>query len=484
MRPRSSARAAALAALILAASGPGRALPGPGSQPPAAATGSLAPAHGFVVEAGRFGKVAVYQPSGPPQQVVLFLSGDGGWNQGVVDMADHLRSAGTLVAGVSVPQYFAHLNESKAECELFGPDLERLSQLVQQRAGVAHYHYPLLVGYSSGATLVYAALEQTPKGIFAGGLSLGFCPDLELGKPLCKGNALVAAKSTKHVGIDLVAAKEMNARWIVLHGDQDQVCDPVAVDRFVAGIRGAELVPLPKVGHGYGVPKNWLPQFQDAFQRLATTAPQNQPVRLAASVEDLPLVEVPAHSGSSDEFVVLVTGDGGYAGMDQDLAAGFAAHGMPTVALNSLKYFWQPREPAEVASDLDRVVRHYLRSWGKRKVILVGYSMGADVLPFALNRMATRYSVASAALIGIARNAVFEFHVTNWIGDPTGIPTAPELARLRGLPLACIYGADETGSACPGLPSDRYRLVELPGGHHFNGDSQAVVRAVLAEVAE
>ena len=41
-----------------------------------------------------------------------------------------------------------------------------------------------------------------------------------------------------------------------------------------------------------------------------------------------------------DEFALLLTGDGGWAGLDQELAARLAASGVPTVGLNSLKYFW------------------------------------------------------------------------------------------------------------------------------------------------
>ncbi len=458
----------------------------PGATPP----GSSAHPHGanpasapnaFVLQAGRFGDVTVYPPSGAPRDVVLFFSGDGGWNLGVVEMAEQLRHAGALVAGVDLPHYFAQLNASRASCENLGGEFERLSKLVQQRAGVMDYRYPVLVGYSSGATLVYAALIQTPKGIFAGGLSLGFCPDLELAKPLCKGAGLAATKSKQHVGIDLLPAQAMPARWIALHGDKDQVCDVAAVERFVAGSQGAELVRLPKVGHGFSVPANWLPQFQAAFGEIARAAQQDRQAPESPALKDLPLVEVPASAGSSDEFVVLITGDGGYAGMDQDLAAGFAARGRPTVVLNSLEYFWTARTPEHLAADLERIVLHYASHWRKSKAVLVGYSMGADVLPFALNRLpsSTRARVASAAMIGIASSAVFEFRVANWLHDPKGVPTSPELARLRGIPLTCVYSAEEKGSVCPSLPADRFRLVKLPGGHHFNGDSQAVVRAVL-----
>jgi type IV secretory pathway VirJ component len=438
----------------------------------------------FSVDAGRFGTVSVYSPVAPPQRVVLFLSGDGGWNAGVVDMARQLRADGSLVAGVSVPHYFASLNESRARCELVGPDLERLSRLVQQRAGLPSYQYPVLVGYSSGATLVYAALQQTPEGIFAGGLSLGFCPDLELAKPLCRGAQLTATNSKQHVGIDLEPSPRSNAPWIALHGEIDQVCSPADAARFVSRVQGAELVRLPKVGHGFSVPRNWVPQLRTALARLTREDPTPPGPPRDGPVGDLPLVEVRPAGGERDEFVVLVTGDGGYAGMDQDLAAGFAGVGRPTVALNSLKYFWTAKSPERVAQDLDRIVRHYAAAWGKQRVILVGYSMGADVLPFALNRMApdTRRAVSAAALIGISDSAVFAFHLSNWFGDPAGTPTLPELARLEGLRVACVYGAEEEGSVCPRLNPARFRLIPLPGGHHFEGNYHAVVKAVLSEV--
>lgn len=445
-----------------------------------------APRNGFVFNAGRFGDVTVYKPDGAPTSVALFLSGDGGWNLGVVDMAEALRAQGALVAGVSVPAYFKALDASSAQCEYLGAEFEHLSQSVQAKAGVSNYRYPILVGYSSGATLVYALMNQTPKGIFAGGLSLGFCPDLELAKALCKGEGLQATRSTQHVGVDLGRVAAMPERWIALHGAQDQVCSLPATQQFTQGMGNASLVELPKVGHGYSVPANWQPQFLAAYRELATAAPQNHRAPPPPGLDDLPLVEVPANAGTrSDEFVVLVTGDGGYAGMDQDLAAGFAAVGRPTVVLNSLKYFWSERTPEQVATDLDRIVRHYQAAWRTSKVVLVGYSQGADVLPFALNRLppATRADVAAAALIGISDSAVFEFHFSNWLSDPKGVPTKPELDRLSGLPLVCVYGAEEGGSVCPSLPADRFRLAKLPGGHHFNGDYQAVVRAVLAGLA-
>ncbi len=60
---------------------------------------------------GRFGQVSVYRPAGAPNAVALFFSGDGGWNQGVIDMARAVAASGTLVLGVDTPGYLKKVDE-------------------------------------------------------------------------------------------------------------------------------------------------------------------------------------------------------------------------------------------------------------------------------------------------------------------------------------------------------------------------------------
>ena len=201
-----------------------------------------------------------------------------------------------------------------------------------------------------------------------------------------------------------------------------------------------------------------------------------------AGLDDLPVLELPASGTQNDSFVVLLTGDGGYAGMDQKITAAFNAKGQPVAVLNALKYFWKARTPQEVANDVDRIMRYYSATWRKRRVILVGYSQGADVMPFVINRLpeASRAMIASAAAIAISDSALFEFHIANWLTDPKGVPTLPELNRLSGVPFVCIYGVEDEDSLCPQLNKGNIRLVKLPGAHHFHGNYAAVAAAVLA----
>jgi type IV secretory pathway VirJ component len=48
------------------------------------------------------------------------------------------------------------------------------------------------------------------------------------------------------------------------------------------------------------------------------------------------------------------------------------------------------------------------------------------------------------------------------------------------MPLLCIYGADEKDSLCPKLDAKKFRVVELKGGHHFDGDYANLARQILA----
>ena len=59
--------------------------------------------------------------------------------------------------------------------------------------------------------------------------------------------------------------------WIAMQGTIDQVCDASVTATFVGKVPGAELIgELPKVGHGFSVERNYLPQMMAAFDRLAS----------------------------------------------------------------------------------------------------------------------------------------------------------------------------------------------------------------------
>jgi type IV secretory pathway VirJ component len=122
---------------------------------------------------------------------------------------------------------------------------------------------------------------------------------------------------------------------------------------------------------------------------------------------------------------------------------------------------------------------------GKSHALLIGYSQGADTMPFMVNRLppATREMVGLTTLLGISDNAAFEFHVTNWLGDSSGgLPTAPELERWSGSPYLCLYGEHDADSACKQLTGHDGSALELPGGHHFGGGYSEIADEILSRL--
>jgi len=446
---------------------------------------SAAPAE--TIDFGRFGPVTIYRSDGDARDLVLFFSGDGGWNLGVVSMAQRLSVKGAIVAGIDIRGYLAALEKSREKCVSPAVDLENLSHFLQAKLGIKKYLQPTLVGYSSGATLVYAALAESPDGLFKGALSIGFCPDLDLKKPVCKGTGIEATprRDAKGVlkGVDFLPTKTLPGSWISLQGETDQVCPAPLTAKFIATVPGAEIVMLPKVGHGYAVEKNWVPQYESAYERITRGHAAQTPATLPAPVADLPLTEVPASGGASSPWLaVFLSGDGGWVGLDRGVSEALAQHGIPVVGWDSLKYFWSPRTPSGASADLDRVVRHYSSAWNKSKVLLIGYSQGADTMPFMVNRLppSSRALVGLTALLGISDSALFEFHVANWLGNPSGgLPTAPELAHWTGSPYVCIYGEEDDDSVCSKVTGRGGAAVKMAGGHHFGGSYSEIADEIL-----
>jgi type IV secretory pathway VirJ component len=458
---------------------------------PPAATAPAPPTE--TLSYGRFGKVYIYRRTPHPSRVALFFSGDGGWNLGVVDMAQILADLDTLVVGISVPDYVKKLNASKESCTSAAVDLELLSKYVQKTLGLPDYEPPVLVGYSSGATLAYAALVQAPPSTFSGAISMGFCPDLEVTHPFCPGHGIASDPGPKGKGIVFRPASTLEQPWVAFQGTIDKVCFKDDVIKYTAKVKGSETILLPDVGHGFSKANKWAPQFRQAFRKIvqaedkpaaaAPPAPGAAPAKGVPSVAGLPLVEVPAKGQGGKMLAVILSGDGGWAGIDKDVAGALSAQGIPVVGWNSLKYFWSPKSPEAGGKDLDRILRHYMAVWNKQEVLLVGYSFGADVMPFFANRLPADLldKVRLVALLGPEKIADFEFHVTDWLGGGSkGQPIFPEVKKLAGHPpVLCLYGSQEKESLCPQIVPPLGKAQVLPGAHHFGGDYDALAALIL-----
>lgn len=432
---------------------------------------AAAPTH---LSHGRFKDLLIYSPPAQISSVVLFLSGDDGWNRRAEGFAEQLAQQGAMVVGIDLPPFKASLEADGGDCVFPDGDLENLSHFVQAYFHSSSYLVPLLAGLDAGGSMAYGVLAQAPPDTFAGALSLGFCPHLNLQEPLCKGSGLELTHGARGSGLDFKPIPSLGNPWVVLRDEKSLDCPVAQTREFVSRVHGAATAVLPTLSAA---------AVNAAFAKLAA-ANLNRGVAPPGALGDLPVVEVPAQlqGPTPDTFAIIMSGDGGWAGIDRDIAAALSAKGIFVVGLDSLRYYWTKRTPEGLAADTDKLIRYYLAHLNKKRVLLIGYSQGADVLPFAVNRLpaATKARVSLMAILGMSEHALFEFHVSSWISDSNSGPeTLPEVNRIRGVPVLCIYGEDEHDSLCPRLDSSKFKIVKVKGGHHFDGNYAALADDIL-----
>jgi len=431
---------------------------------------------------GSFGNLTLYHPKGAPTALALFVSGDGGWENGVVNMARFLAEQGALVVGIDAKSYVKALNSSKASCLYPAADFENLSMMLQRKFRFPAYDKPILVGYSYGATLIYGILAQAPAGTFKGAIALGFCPDIALKKPLCGGSGLKShvLKPGKSFYLDKMA--KLPAPFIVLNGVKDQTCDYQATAAFLQGMEHAELIPLPKVGHGFSIADNWLPEYKVAYQKIMAFG--QTPMLHSALHTSLPVVIMENKSAPTDRLVFMISGDGGWTSFDQGLASALNEKNTTVLGLDAQKYFWGGRTPEETSKEIAVLLNFYVQRNPKLHIALVGYSFGACIMPFVANRLVPeiKKNVKSLVLISPDVKGDFEIHVSDMLslaGREEPYNVLQEMQRVSGLRKFCIFGTAEDKELIQQFINGGIQVETIAGGHHFNNNFSALTEKIL-----
>jgi len=140
---------------------------------------------------GVFGEVLIYRSAGAnggePGRAVLLLS-EGAWDARMDAAARAIADMDATVVGIDTKRLLAPLRATGEGCFYQAWEFEGLSKIVQKTLGYKGYHQPVLAGFGEGAAVAYATFAQAPKEIFAGAITLGFSPRLDIGKPFCAAN--------------------------------------------------------------------------------------------------------------------------------------------------------------------------------------------------------------------------------------------------------------------------------------------------------
>lgn len=211
---------------------------------------------------------------------------------------------------------------------------------------------------------------------------------------------------------------------------------------------------------------------------LSSVAHAEAPVSLdGLSLDLLPVANVTPETADKP-MVIFLTGDGGWAELDRRVSARLVKHGMPVVGWSTLTYFWRLKTPEQTTQDLTRILRYYAKTWHRNKVILAGYSFGAEIIPFVVNRLAPedRKMIVGTALLVPSTTSSFEIHMSDWIKitKKGEYDVQAEIHKMTDIPTLCLYSKEDDDDdvgvmLCPLLTSQSNIHVEdRTGGHNFD----------------
>ncbi len=394
---------------------------------------------------GRLGTVRVIAPPRPSAGVVFVFSGAEGWTPALGDAAGSLAGRGAIVVGVDLAAYLENLRRSTDGCHYVVAEIEDLSHRLEREADFGAYRSPVLAGVGAGAVLAYAALAQAPAATVAGAAGVDPASALATRVPLCPG---APATPDPNGGFAYGMKAALPGPWRVGASERGDVARALA-----------ELVtPM-----------------------LASTAAGDP---ITAALPELPLV-VLAVPTPGPLAAVIYSGDGGWRDLDKTIGETLAGRGVPVVGVDSLRYFWHTKPPERVAADLAAIMGAARTAWGDVRFVLVGYSFGAAVLPFAVARLppAERARVVEVSLLGLETRARFEFQVTGLLGrapSENAPLVLPEIQRLDPGLVQCFYGEQEPETLCRDPALSHVEIVRTAGSHHFDGNYVALADRILA----
>lgn len=404
--------------------------------------------------------LALHIPQGmDARSTAVIVTGSDGWTDEHRARAERLAELHTMVIGIDGPGL---LYRSGGDCAIATETAAALTRRIQLREG-ALARAPVLVALesssgNSGSGFALAAAHLRPER-FKGLVTAGYRP----GTGPCALNDISALGGKAPV------------RWL-------DVVPPgrPSVATGLAGVRVVEAEAGPRKA------------FYRSYLGVAGTDSSfdTSTGTDAADLGDLPLTVHAAPDGApGDTYAIFLSGDGGWARFDEEISDRLAQSGIPVVGISALRYLWREKKPTRIAADIARIDAHYRRVFQRDRVLLVGFSLGANSMPFAAQNLAPDLigRLAGIGLIAPESRTGFEIVVGGWLGRETGAhqvgPAIQSIsARIGPTKIACLYGTREMATPCPALPDATLHRVAFDGGHHL-GKDYAGVAEVLKDLA-
>jgi len=82
------------------------------------------------------------------------------------------------------------------------------------------------------------------------------------------------------------------------------------------------------------------------------------------TTKNLPVIEC-SSDGNNDYYVVLLTGNGGWRNLVQSVTHYLNLKNVSVLAINTKKYLWSEKKPAQIGCDLENLIERCNIIWGR-----------------------------------------------------------------------------------------------------------------------
>ncbi len=182
-------------------------------------------------------------------------------------------------------------------------------------------------------------------------------------------------------------------------------------------------------------------------------------------------------------LVFYISGDGGMNKFSTNLCADINTYGYQVTAMDARSFFWHKKTPDQTALDISSYLDREIALFKNPHIIFIGYSFGADVMPFIVNRLpdVLKEKLTSVVLLSPSSSTDFEVHVTDLFGmsSKRSLDVLPAINAMNIPKSAIIFGSDEAGYDKGRVTLKNCLLVTIHGNHHYDGDTKKVATIVM-----
>ena len=190
-------------------------------------------------------------------------------------------------------------------------------------------------------------------------------------------------------------------------------------------------------------------------------------------------------SSHNKPLIFYLSGDGGFNKFSNSLCTDLNEQGYDVSALNCRSYFWDKKTPEQAAADISRYLSQQLNGRDNQQVVILGYSFGADIVPFIMTRLTKEISdkIIASYMMASSGTTDFEIHWSDILGGHSKREkdVITELNKLTDKKIILISASDDKDLDLSRI-TIKYKSEVLPGGHHFDGDTHEISKVIVNDM--